>query len=585
MQHGSVWNVKNILFRSPNSIDLETKNLLNMKRIINFPLDTASSSSTSSPLTIRREDLQIDRKKILLEELLGEGHFGNVYKGSFTDNYKKHHNVAIKVCKSNTEEKEINNFISEAYLMHNFRHPHIIRLIGICEDNPVWIVMELSPLGELRQYLIRQKYTIDLHTQIMFSYQLSTALKYLHDKKFVHRDIAARNVLVSSPKCVKLSDFGLSRNLQDEDYYTSENSKLLPIKWMSPESINFRKFDSTTDVWMFGVCIWEILCYGQKPWQGIRNHEVIVKIEQGIRLEIPQSCPLIIYDLLYDIWNYEGEKRPSMEDIKDNLQGFLLQLEKGIPYNKMEFVVKRRESIKMSNNNHDNRQSYISCKPIGSIKLDTTQVEPTFLIKALEQQRLQSEEDERWLNEFENGDFIKDDRDVDSGKNSESSGCGYQLDREHDMIYKTVTELVDCITNFNQNYKKTLPNDDFVRNVKYITNALKNLFHESTKNLVLLEDDDRKNVEKAETLLGDNMREMAKAMSHVVEPYIDNCDVLEESRLEVLKITHMLAINSKHFLESFDNARLKTRFQRRRKRYESHLKNQGISTTEKISFC
>uniref|UniRef100_A0A0N5CHV0 PK_Tyr_Ser-Thr domain-containing protein n=1 Tax=Strongyloides papillosus TaxID=174720 RepID=A0A0N5CHV0_STREA len=336
---------------------------------------------------------------------------------------------------------------------------------------------------------------------------------------------------------------------------------------------------------MFGVCIWEILSYGQKPWQGIRNHEVILKLEQGIRLDIPMGCPTIVYDLLYSMWNYERSQRPSMEDIKDNLQSFLLQIEKGIPYNKLEMVTKiNNKSIPNSNNILNDGRSSVY-KPIGSIKLDTTQVEPTFLIKTLEQQRLQSEEDEKWLNDFESGNFVKEERYVDSGKNSESSACGYQFDRDNDTIYKTVSELIECITNFNQNYKKSLSNDDFVRYVSYITNALKNLFHESTKNLALLEEDDKKTVERAETLLADNMNEMAKAMTYVVEPLIENCDVLEESRLEVLKITHMLAINSKHFLESFDNARLKTRYQRRRKRYENHLRNHENFVSEKISFC
>uniref|UniRef100_A0AAF5DCX9 Protein kinase domain-containing protein n=1 Tax=Strongyloides stercoralis TaxID=6248 RepID=A0AAF5DCX9_STRER len=586
MQHGSVWNVKNILLGSPyfndnNKIYYANPHLPNTKKSI-FPIDTASSSSNSSPIVMRKEDLKIDRKKILLEELLGEGHFGNVYRGSFTDAYKNIHNVAIKVCKSNTEQKEIDNFVKEAHLMYNFCHPHIIKLIGICEDNPVWIVMELSSLGELRQYLIRQKYTIDLYTQILFSYQLSTALKYLHDKKFVHRDIAARNVLVSSVKCVKLSDFGLSRFLQDEDYYTSEHSKLLPIKWMAPESINYRKFDSKTDVWMFGVCIWEILSYGIKPWQNIRNHEVILKLDKGIRLEVPNGCPLVIYDLLYSMWSYDKNERPTMEYIQDSLYDFIVQLEKGIPYNKLEMI--KNPITNNINNIHGDKKCSVY-KPIGSIKLDTTQVEPTFLIKTLEQQRLQSEEDEKWLNDFESGNFTKDEKDIDSGKNSESSGCGYQFDREHDTIYKTVTELIECITNFNKNYKKSLSNDDFVRYVSYITNALKNLFHESTKNLILLEEEDRKCVEKAETLLAENMNEMAKAMAYVVEPFIGNCDVLEESRLEVLKVTHMLAINSKHYLESFDNARLKTRYQRRRKRYEKHLNNQDNSKTGKINYC
>lgn len=136
--------------------------------------------------------------------------------------------------------------------MQKFDHNHIIKLIGVCPNAPVWIVMELAKLGELRAYLQNNKSHLELVTLLLFAFQLSTALSYLESKKYVHRDIAARNVLVSTPACVKLADFGLSRWMgQDQDYYKASKGKL-PIKWMSPESINFRRFTTASDVWMFG---------------------------------------------------------------------------------------------------------------------------------------------------------------------------------------------------------------------------------------------------------------------------------------------------------------------------------------------
>lgn len=156
--------------------------------------------------------------------------------------------------------------------MQKFEHPHIIRLIGICSEPPIWIVMELARLGELRAYmkenvskweseepwklelLMISHFRLKLGTLLLYSYQLSTALSYLESKKFVHRDIAARNVLVSTPTCIKLADFGLSRWVEDQSYYTSSKG-LLPIKWMAPESINFRRFTTASDVWMFGELI------------------------------------------------------------------------------------------------------------------------------------------------------------------------------------------------------------------------------------------------------------------------------------------------------------------------------------------
>lgn len=136
--------------------------------------------------------------------------------------------------------------------MQKFDHQHIIKLIGICPQNPVWIVMELAKLGELRAYLQNNKDQLDLAMLLLYAFQLSTALSYLESKKFVHRDIAARNVLVSSHSCVKLADFGLSRSMGDDQSYYKASKGKLPIKWMSPESINFRRFTTASDVWMFG---------------------------------------------------------------------------------------------------------------------------------------------------------------------------------------------------------------------------------------------------------------------------------------------------------------------------------------------
>lgn len=135
--------------------------------------------------------------------------------------------------------------------MQQFDHQHIIKLLGICSTSPIWIVMEWAKLGELRAYLQNNRHTLNTHTLLTFAYQLSTALSYLESKGFVHRDIAARNVLVSEKDCVKLADFGLSRWLEESNYYKASKGKL-PIKWMAPESINFRRFTTASDVWMFG---------------------------------------------------------------------------------------------------------------------------------------------------------------------------------------------------------------------------------------------------------------------------------------------------------------------------------------------
>ncbi|KAL7299431.1 hypothetical protein TKK_0007674 [Trichogramma kaykai] len=208
--------------------------------------------------------------------------------------------------------------------MQQFEHPHIIRLVGVCSEAPIWLVMELAKLGEMRAYLQSNKSRLDLASLLLYAFQLSTALSYLESKKFVHRDIAARNVLVSAHNCAKLADFGMSRWVEDQSYYTASKCKL-PIKWMAPESINFRRFTTASDVWMFGVCIWEILMYGVKPFQGVKNNEVIGKLENGERLALPGNCPPRLYSLMSQCWNYEPSKRPTFKDIRENLHEILIE--------------------------------------------------------------------------------------------------------------------------------------------------------------------------------------------------------------------------------------------------------------------
>uniref|UniRef100_A0A8B9R8K8 non-specific protein-tyrosine kinase n=1 Tax=Astyanax mexicanus TaxID=7994 RepID=A0A8B9R8K8_ASTMX len=271
-----------------------------------------------------KEDYEIQRERIELGRCIGEGQFGDVHQGLYICPESPPLSVAIKTCKNSTSDSVREKFLQEALTMRQFDHPHIVKLIGVITENPVWIIMELCTLGELRSFLQVRKYGLDLASLILFSYQLSTALAYLESKRFVHRDIAARNVLVSSIDCVKLGDFGLSRYMEDSSYYKASKGKL-PIKWMAPESINFRRFTSSSDVWMFGVCMWEILMYGVKPFQGVKNNDVIGRIENGERLAMPPNCPPTLYSLMTKCWAYDPSKRPCFNELKAQLSTILAE--------------------------------------------------------------------------------------------------------------------------------------------------------------------------------------------------------------------------------------------------------------------
>ncbi|XP_034467476.1 focal adhesion kinase 1-like isoform X14 [Hippoglossus hippoglossus] len=267
-------------------------------------------------------DYEIQRDRIELGRCIGEGQFGDVHQGVYISPENPALSVAVKTCKNSTSDSVREKFLQEALTMRQFDHPNIVKLMGVITENPVWIIMELCTLGELRSFLQVRKYSLDLATLILYSHQLSTALAYLESKRFVHRDIAARNVLVSTVDCVKLGDFGLSRYMEDSSYYKASKGKL-PIKWMAPESINFRRFTTASDVWMFGVCMWEILMYGIKPFQGVKNNDVIGRIENGERLAMPPQCPPTLYSLMTKCWSYDPSKRPRFTELKTQLSTIL----------------------------------------------------------------------------------------------------------------------------------------------------------------------------------------------------------------------------------------------------------------------
>ncbi|XP_064443888.1 focal adhesion kinase 1 isoform X5 [Mirounga angustirostris] len=306
-------------------------------------------------------DYEIQRERIELGRCIGEGQFGDVHQGIYMSPENPALAVAIKTCKNCTSDSVREKFLQEALTMRQFDHPHIVKLIGVITENPVWIIMELCTLGELRSFLQVRKYSLDLASLILYAYQLSTALAYLESKRFVHRDIAARNVLVSSNDCVKLGDFGLSRYMEDSTYYKASKGKL-PIKWMAPESINFRRFTSASDVWMFGVCMWEILMHGVKPFQGVKNNDVIGRIENGERLPMPPNCPPTLYSLMTKCWAYDPSRRPRFTELKAQLST-ILEEEKVQQEERMRMESRRQVTVSWDSGGSDEAPPKVSGYP------------------------------------------------------------------------------------------------------------------------------------------------------------------------------------------------------------------------------
>uniref|UniRef100_A0A8C8A0N3 non-specific protein-tyrosine kinase n=1 Tax=Oryzias sinensis TaxID=183150 RepID=A0A8C8A0N3_9TELE len=251
-------------------------------------------------------DYEIQRDRIELGRCIGEGQFGDVHQGVYIRTENPPLSVAVKTCKNSTSDSVREKFLQEACKSLRVQ----ICTNQIITENPVWIIMELCTLGEvlknekfcfLKENVKNSQLAVTEQNFFLKSTQLCS--------EFL-RDIAARNVLVSTVDCVKLGDFGLSRYMEDSSYYKASKGKL-PIKWMAPESINFRRFTTASDVWMFGVCMWEILMYGIKPFQGVKNNDVIGRIENGERLAMPPQCPPTLYSLMTKCWSYDPSKRPQ----------------------------------------------------------------------------------------------------------------------------------------------------------------------------------------------------------------------------------------------------------------------------------
>ncbi|XP_047035137.1 focal adhesion kinase 1 isoform X3 [Helicoverpa zea] len=331
-------------------------------------------------------DYELVRNQIELTGIIGEGQFGDVHKGTCKVTSSNHPSlrrqlaagaargeallpVAVKTCKMDADLDTAEKFLEEAYIMQQFSHPHIIGLVGVCSSPPIWIVMELATLGEMRAYLQQNAHRLETCTLVLYIYQLSTALSYLESKKFVHRDIAARNVLVSTPTCVKLADFGLSKMVEDKSYYKASRGKL-PIKWMAPESINFRRFTSASDVWMFGVCMWEILMLGVKPFSGVKNNDVIGKLENGERLALPPRCPPRLYSVMSRCWAYEPSQRPAAHALKETLFE-ILQEERSSAWETM-----RRENRRVAAASFSEEPPPKPQRPANNIAVSDTTAQP-----------------------------------------------------------------------------------------------------------------------------------------------------------------------------------------------------------------
>ncbi|XP_036410896.1 ephrin type-B receptor 3-like isoform X3 [Megalops cyprinoides] len=260
---------------------------------------------------------------IPLEDFTPSGEFGEVCRGRLKLPGRREIIVAIKTLKAGYTERQRRDFLSEASIMGQFDHPNIIRLEGVVtKSRPVMIVTEFMENGALDSFLRLNDGQFTVIQLVGMLRGIAAGMKYLSDMNYVHRDLAARNILVNSNLMCKVSDFGLSRFLEDDSTdptYTSSLGGKIPIRWTAPEAIAYRKFTSASDVWSYGIVMWEVMSYGERPYWDMSNQDVINAVEQDYRLPPPMDCPTALHQLMLDCWVKERNLRPKFPQIVNTL--------------------------------------------------------------------------------------------------------------------------------------------------------------------------------------------------------------------------------------------------------------------------
>jgi len=253
----------------------------------------------------------IQETELELRESIGKGEFGDVMLGIL-----RGEKVAVKMLKDSSEAAQ--KFLAEASLMTSLRHENLVQLLGLVFNNKnkhICLVTEYMSKGSLVDYLrSRGRLHVTKKDQINFAFDTCSGMEYLESRKVVHRDLAARNVLISEEGVAKVSDFGLAR----EENFTLEGGKL-PIKWTAPEALKQSKFSNKSDMWSFGILLWEIYSFGRVPYPRIPLADVVKHVEKGYKMEAPEGCPPEVYEIMREAWHLQPDERPTFHGVKDEL--------------------------------------------------------------------------------------------------------------------------------------------------------------------------------------------------------------------------------------------------------------------------
>ncbi|XP_057561147.1 fibroblast growth factor receptor 3 isoform X3 [Hippopotamus amphibius kiboko] len=287
---------------------------------------------------------ELSRARLTLGKPLGEGCFGQVVMaeaiGIDKDRAAKPVTVAVKMLKDDATDKDLSDLVSEMEMMKMIgKHKNIINLLGACtQGGPLYVLVEYAAKGNLREYLRARRppgtdYSFDTcrlpEEQLTFkdlvscAYQVARGMEYLASQKCIHRDLAARNVLVTEDSVMKIADFGLARDVHNLDYYKKTTNGRLPVKWMAPEALFDRVYTHQSDVWSFGVLLWEIFTLGGSPYPGIPVEELFKLLKEGHRMDKPANCTHDLYMIMRECWHAAPSQRPTFKQLVEDLDRVL----------------------------------------------------------------------------------------------------------------------------------------------------------------------------------------------------------------------------------------------------------------------
>uniref|UniRef100_A0A8B9PH50 Tyrosine-protein kinase n=1 Tax=Apteryx owenii TaxID=8824 RepID=A0A8B9PH50_APTOW len=338
-----------IIQAGDNMYRLEGDGFPTIPLLIDHCLQSQQPITRKSGIVLARAVLKdkwvLNHEDVLLGERIGRGNFGEVFSGRLrADNTP----VAVKSCRENLPPELKAKFLQEARILKQYNHPNIVRLIGVCtQKQPIYIVMELvqgeqpppsTPRGRAHRagqppgahamlraggdflsFLRSEGAHLKVKELIKMTENAAAGMEYLESKHCIHRDLAARNCLVTEKNVLKISDFGMSREEEGGVYASTGGMKQIPVKWTAPEALNYGRYTSESDVWSFGILLWEAFSLGAVPYANLSNQQMREAVEQGMRLDPPEQCPDEVYRLMQRCWEYDPRKRPSFSTLHQEL--------------------------------------------------------------------------------------------------------------------------------------------------------------------------------------------------------------------------------------------------------------------------